>query len=294
MNINLEYYKTFYYVAKQGSISGAANKLFISQPAVSQIIKQLETALGSSLFYRIAKGVKLTPQGELLYTYIAQGYEYFELAESMFKELLNLETGEIRIGASDMTLQFYLLPYLEQFHTMYPKIKIKVTNAPTPETIKNLKNGGIDFGVVTAPFAQEPGIAVQEVFDVQDCFIAEAKYNHLRGRTVPIAELADIPLIILERSTSTRKFIDAYFEDAGMKIDPEFELATSDLIVQFAKRGLGIGCVVENFAQKLFTKDGLFKIEVSPVIPKRKMCIITSTKMPISPAGKRFLEIVYG
>lgn len=292
MNINLEYYKAFYYVAKLGSISAAANKLFISQPAVSQIIKQLEHNLGSELFFRSSRGVKLTPQGTVLFEYVSQGYEYFELAESMFKELLTLESGEIRIGASDMTLQFYLLPYLEHFHSMYPKVKIKVSNAPTPETIKNLKSGGIDFGVVTAPFSFDSSIEMREVCDIQDCFVAEKKFSQFDGRTINFHELASFPLIMLEKNTSTRRFLDDFMQTVGVLIDPEFELATSELIVQFAKRGLGIGCVVENFAEKAIASGELFKLSIYPKIPKRKMCVITSSKAPISPAGKKLLELL--
>jgi DNA-binding transcriptional LysR family regulator len=109
MTVNLEYYRIFYYTAKHKSITLAANELFISQPAVSQAIKQLENSIGGKLFFRTPKGVKLTSEGEILYRYISKGYEQIILGENKFKELLALETGEIRIGASDMTLQFYLL-----------------------------------------------------------------------------------------------------------------------------------------------------------------------------------------
>ena len=116
MNIDLEYYKIFYYVGSLGKISLAAQKLCISQPAVSQAVKHLETQLGTKLFIRTPKGVRLTTEGEVLFSYIKQGYEYILLGEKKFKEMLDLELGEIRIGASDMTLKYYLLPFLEKFH----------------------------------------------------------------------------------------------------------------------------------------------------------------------------------
>ena len=91
---NLEYYRVFYYVVKFNSITLAAEELFISQPAVSQAIKHLENSLGGSLFLRTPKGVRLTPEGELLYLYVSQGYEYLIQGESKFKELFMLETGK--------------------------------------------------------------------------------------------------------------------------------------------------------------------------------------------------------
>ena len=152
---NLEYYKAFYYVARAGSVSRAAKELSISQPAVSQAIKQLENFLGVELFQRASKGVRLTGEGQLLFTYVAKGYEQIELGVQKVRQMQNLELGEIRIGASDMTLQFYLLPYLERFHESYPDIKVIVTNAPTPETLGFLEEGRIDFGIVSTPFAEQ-------------------------------------------------------------------------------------------------------------------------------------------
>jgi DNA-binding transcriptional LysR family regulator len=172
MTINLEYYKIFYYVAKFKSITQAAEELFISQPAVSQAIKQLESLIGGSLFFRTSKGVRLTPEGEVLYKYVSSGYEHITLGESKFKELFTLETGEIRIGASDMTLQFYLLDYLEEFQKLYPKVKIKVTNVPTPEILEYLRSGKIDFGVVSEPVSQYKGLKIVPVFKIRDVFVA--------------------------------------------------------------------------------------------------------------------------
>ena len=137
---NLEAYKVFYYVAKCGSVTKAAGELSISQPAVSQAIKQLENTLDAALFHRAAKGVRLTSEGELLYSYVAKGYEQIEMGVKKVHQMQNMELGEVRIRASDMTLQFYLLPYLEKFHEQYPGIKVIVTNAPTPETLNYLRN----------------------------------------------------------------------------------------------------------------------------------------------------------
>ena len=151
MDINLEYYKIFYYVAKRQSITLAAEELSISQPAVSQAVKHLEGGLGCALFVRTSKGMRLTKEGELLFSYVQRGYELLLSGEKKLSEMLNPESGEICIGASDMTLQFYLLPYLERFHEAHPKIRVTVTNAPTPETLQHLGDGRIDFGVVNTP-----------------------------------------------------------------------------------------------------------------------------------------------
>lgn len=290
--VNLEYYRVFYHVAKLGSITLAAAELFISQPAVSQAIKQLENCLGGSLFYRTPKGMRLTTEGELLYSYVSQGYEYLIQGENKYRELFALETGEIRIGASDMTLQFYLLPYLEQFNRLYPGIRIKVTNAPTPDTLELLGSGRIDFGAVSSPVIERGGLSVTPVCKISDIFVAGSRFNELSGKTAEFSELVRYPLIFLEQNTSTRKHVDRFMNEKGIKPIPEFELATSELIVQFAVRGLGVGCVVQNFAEKQLADGSLFEVKLKTPIPEREICIVTLDRMPMSPAGKKLLGIM--
>ena len=292
MNINLEYYKIFCYVVEYGSFTMAAEQLCISQPAVSQGIKQLETNLGSKLFIRTPKGVKLTKEGEVLYTYVKRGYEYILLGESTFQKMIDLENGEIRIGASDMTLEYYLLPYLERFHEKYPNIKVTVTNAPTPETIEYLYHGKIDFGIVSTPFEAKSDIQRRDVREIRDVFIAGRKFLQLKNRTLQYEELKNLPFICLERNTSSRRYTDAFLGEQGIYLQPEFELATSDIIVQFVKRNLGIGCVVEDIAKSFIESGEVFALLFNRKIPSRTMSIITSEQNPISTAAKVLLEMM--
>ncbi|HWT76138.1 MAG TPA: LysR family transcriptional regulator [Mobilitalea sp.] len=292
MNIDLEYYRIFYYVAKAGSFTQAGEDLCISQPAVSQAIKLLETNLGSRLFIRIPKGVRLTPEGEVLYNYVQRGYEFMLMGEAKFQKMLDLENGEIRIGASDMTLQFYLLPYLEKFHEKFPKIKVIVTNAPTPETLDFLYEGKIDFGIVSEPFEAKSDIVITKVREIQDIFVAGSRFNNLNGKILNYKELENLPIICLERNTSTRKYIDEFLQNNNVVLMPEFELAMSDIIVKFAGRNLGVGCVVSDFAHDAISDGTLFELQFDMKIPKRNFCIITGTNNPISTAAKELLAML--
>ena len=119
---NLDYYKVFYYVVKEGGITPAAKELSVSQPAVSQIIRQLEQQLEITLFTRAGKGIRLTAVGDVLFSYLEKGYEQIRQGVKRLENMKNMEAGEIHIGASDMTLRFFLLHYLEQFHEKYPNI----------------------------------------------------------------------------------------------------------------------------------------------------------------------------
>jgi len=292
MNVDLEYYRIFYYVAKAGSFTKAGEELCISQPAVSQAIKLLETNLGSKLFIRIPKGVRLTPEGEVLFTYVQKGYEYILLGEAKFQKMLDLENGEIRIGASDMTLQFYLLPYLEKFHEKFPGIKVTVTNAPTPDTLEYLYDGKIDFGIVSEPFQAKSEIEITRVREIQDTFVAGSRFLHLKGSILKYKALEELPIICLEHNTSSRRFIDEFLKVNDVVLKPEFELAMSDIIVKFAARNLGVGCVVKDFAMETIDAGNLFELRFEQKLPKRHFCIITGSNNPISKAAKELLSML--
>ena len=292
MNLNLEYYKIFYYVGKYKSITLAAKELSLSQPAVSQSVKHLEDDLGIELFVRTPKGVRLTQEGEVLFAHVARGYEAICLGEKKVKELLNLDSGEIRIGASDMTLRFYLLDHLEAFHEKYPKIRIHVTNAPTPETLSHLQEGRIDFGVITTPVEENKNLNLRKVRTIKDVFVAGEKYKHYYGQTLSFKELEELPLICLEGATSSGKYVNKFLEEDGVVLSPEFELATSDMLVQFATRGLGVASVVRDFAREAIDTGELFVLNFEKQIPPRHMCIVTDQRIPLSAAANRLLQFL--
>lgn len=289
---NLEYFKVFYYTAKLGSVTGAAGELSISQPAVSQSLKALERSLGVPLFQRASKGVRLTGEGQLLYSYVEKGYEQISLGVEKVKQLLNLERGQVHIGASDMALRFYLLPFLEEFHESHPGIKVIVANAPTPETLQLLQAGKIDFGVVSTPFEHGPHICMEQVREIEDVFVAGRRFLPYKNKMLDFQDLEQLPMIFLEGCTSTRRFMDEYLLGNGVALQPEFELATSDMIVQFALRSLGVGCVVRDFAMQDLESGLLFELRFNKMIPKRQLCVVTSKKAILPRAAARLLEIM--
>ena len=292
MRINLEYYKIFYYVAKTGRITLAAEELALSQPAVSQAIKNLETQIGTLLFTRTSKGVHLTHEGKALYQHVKNGYEAILLGEHKVNQMLNLESGEIRIGASDMTLQFYLLPYLEQFHLQYPHIKVSVTNGPTPETMETLQNGRIDFGVVSTPFDAAQHLQMRIVKEIEDIFVVGTAFSSLWNSVITYEQVRKLPFICLEGNTSTRKSLDNFLSKKEIVLQPEFELATSAMIVQFAVRNLGIGCVMSEFAEDYIAQGLLCRLQLPDALPKRQFCIISDSHVPLSSAASKLLEMM--
>ena len=289
---NLDYYKVFYYTARYGSITRAAGELSISQPAVSQSLRHLEQELQVTLFQRTSKGVVLTAEGRALFTHVRRGYEQIEQGVERIQRMKNMEIGEVHIGASDMTLQYYLLPYLEKFHEAYPNIKVVVKNAPTPETLELLGEGKIDFGVVSEPFITPEDVECRAVRQIEDVFVAGRKFTSYKNKMLDFQELEKLPMIFLEQNTSTRTYMDEFLHLQGVSIQPEFELATSDMIVQFALRNLGLGCVVKDFAIPALEKGKLFELRFNKMIPKRHFCVVTDSKTVLSQAAKNLLKIM--
>lgn len=289
---NLEYYKVFYYTAKYGSLTAAASELSISQPAVSQALKQLENALSAKLFVRASRGIRLTQEGQVLYEHVKEGYEQILLGERKLSSMLQLEHGELKIGASDMTLKYYLLPLLQKYHERFPGIKVTVTNAPTPETLNLLRQGKIDFGVVSTPVGNGQEFHTIPVRKIEDVFVAGRKFIQYKNRMLDFKELENLPIISLEGNTSTKKYMDTFLMHSGVELHPEFELATSDMIVQFALRSLGVGCVVRDFASEYLEDGRLFELRFNKMIPKREICVVTDAGGPISRAAEELLKTI--
>ncbi len=209
----------------------------------------------------------------------------------MLRRMKDLETGEIRIGASDMTLQFYLLPYLEQFHEEYPNIKVTVSNGPTPETLDALYKGHIDFGIVSTPFETKQAVKSFPVREIRNVFIAGPKFApELKGRKLSYEELKHCPCIFLEHNTSTRRFMDEFLAKRGITLEPEFELATSEMIVQFAKRNLGVGCLMADFATDAIADGEVFALQFEEEMPSRQFCLVAPEKAWMSPAAAKLFK----
>ncbi len=287
MNINYDWYKIFCCVAEHESITLASEKLFISQPAVSQSILRLEETVGCTLFLRTPKGVRLTAEGRILYQYASAGIAAFSEGERRLTAMLRLDIGEIRIGASDMTLEFCLLPYLEEFHKKYPNINIAITNHSTPQTLQLLKQGKIDFAAVSGPLSS-PELDLFPVRQIRDIFICGEKMQTIKADQV--FDLKD-HLILLENNTSTRQFLNHEFRKRGFTATPKFELATSPQIVSFAARNMGIGCVVSDFAKNAIANGEVYEVKVSDPLPSRQIYVVQGADLH-SKAADMLLQMI--
>jgi len=293
MDINFELYKVFYHVAKHLSFSAAANELFISQSAVSQAIKLLEEKLQVKLFVRSTKQVHLSPAGALLFTHAEQAFLFLKLGERNINELHSLEQGELRIGASDTICKYYLLPYFKQFNQLYPKIKLNVTNRPSPICTELLTKGLVDISVVNLGSDRSyHNMTISKRKILNDVFIASSAFSHLQNQKLTLQEIADLPLLTLEKNTTTRRFLDAIFAQQNIGYQPEIQLGSVDLLIELVKIGLGIAFVSREYVQRELATNQLFPLTLTTKIPPRELGIITHDCLPVPLAAQKFIELL--
>lgn len=270
MNIDFELYRIFYVVANNGNITKASEELNISQPAISKSIKKLEEQLGGQLFVRTKRGVILTEEGKEFYNYIKQAIEYINNAENKFTDLINLETGCIKIGISTTLTKEFLLPYLEKFHTLYPKIDIKIITSLTSDLITKLKSGLIDIVILNLNDKNYGNdIDIIKCMKINDCFVVNSKYKNLINKGVSLKEINNYPLILQSKGSNTREFLDNIAKEKGIIFNPNIELASYSLVVEFAKIGLGIGYVTKEYIKDELNNKKLFELKTKEKIPSR-------------------------
>lgn len=287
MNIKLEQYKIFNEAAATLSFSKAANHLYISQSAVSQAIHTLEKELNTQLFIRQSKGVILTKEGEILQQKISQALSLITDAENQLAHQHHLTKGELTIGAGDTISENYIMPYLVQFHQLYPAVTIKLINRTSLEIIDLLKNGQIEIGFINMPLFDE-SITIQECLQVHDIFVSKEQDHHIYTPQ----DLSHESLILLEKTSNSRHFVDHYFSNVGLLLTPTIELGSHELLLEAAKNNLGKACVIKEFSQDELKQGLIHEVKLSQPIPKRSIGYAYLTRKTLTPASLKFIELI--
>ena len=313
MSVSLDYYRIFYYVGKTGSITAAANALFLTQPTISHAIQNLEKELGCTLFLRTKKGVLMTPEAKKLYSHISIACEQIRIGEEQLHAALQLSEGSVSIGATETVLHFYLIPWLKKYHSLYPNIKLKISNSNTPATLQALKQGILDFSVLVMNgendyaadyeknHKKDSGKTFQitRLEDFSDIFVGGTEYAFLAEQTkntkqpVSLSQLTQYPLVCLEKNTCTRTFLDQILNEHQVQWSPDIELATTDLIMPMVTQNFGIGFIPEYFAQAAIEQQKAFSLPIVEKIPPRHICLVC-TPTPHSAASEAFIRMLSG
>ncbi|WP_315121121.1 LysR family transcriptional regulator [uncultured Clostridium sp.] len=289
----LDLYRVFCEVGKCESFSKAAKSLYMTQPAVSQAIMQLERELEIRLFIRTPKGVILTNEGKVLFEYASSAINLISAGEKKLLESKNLMLGDLKIGVGDTISRYFLLPYLEEFHSQYPNIKLKIINKTTLELCPILKSGEIDIAICNFPI-EDSSLEIRKCADVQDIFVCGEDYKNKLSTPLSFKDIINFPLILLDPKSNSRQYVEKYMLSKGVKITPEIELGSHDLLLEFAKINLGIACVVKEFSKEYLEKGILHEVKMIEEIPKRSMGYCFLKSVSLSPASKKFVEILDG
>ncbi|WMI81486.1 LysR family transcriptional regulator [Anaerotignum sp. MB30-C6] len=292
VDVSLDLYRIFCTVVRTGNMSAAARELFISQPAVSMAIRQLEDRMGSPLLVRTAKGVYPTAEGKLLYTYLEQALGLIHAAEEKYFQMVNMEMGELKIGASDTVIANFLLPYLEKYHKLYPDINIKVTNKTTYESLRLLKNGSVDVCFINLPISDDGDLEITPCIEIHDVLVGGERYKLLSQVGLELKDLPEYPLLLLEDLSNSRRYIDRYAEENGVVLTPILELGSSDLLISFAQINLGLTYVIKEFTQEALKEKHLYEVPVDPPLPKRNIGMVRLKNVAAPHAVKGFIELI--
>ena len=239
MDVNFEYYKVFYYVAKYKNFTKAAHALGSGQPNVTRAMNCLEQQTHCTLFIRTNRGVQLTPEGEMLFTHVEAAISQIQTAETELNAHSGLEHGSISIGASETALNIYLLDILKPFHMKHPGIRLKIYNHSTPQAIRSVKNGEVDFAVVSTPTNVDTSLKELHLRPFREILVGGKTFTALGSQELTLAELKNYPLICLGKETMTWNFYHKLFLSHGLELIPDTEAATTDQILPMVKAELG-------------------------------------------------------
>lgn len=278
-NINFELYKVFYYVAKTKNITKASEILLISQPAITQTIKKLESELNIALFYRTSRGMELTSAGEELFQNIKNSIECLNNCKRLLDEFDSKEIKTIRIGGGTTLLKHNALEGFKVFKEKYPNIKIEIIRGITTELLNKLHDNILDLVLFNMPVQMDENLDYKIIETTQDVFVANSNfYRNLKGKKISITDLTNLPLVLQSDVSSSRKFLNSICKKNKMVLNDSYELESYDLVLSFVKAGLGIGFINRNHILNELEKGELFELKLDYQIPSRQIGIAFNKK----------------
>ncbi|MBQ8284475.1 MAG: LysR family transcriptional regulator [Clostridia bacterium] len=290
--VNLELYRVFYTVAKCGSLTKAAEELYISQPAVSQSIKQLENQLGTTLFNRTHRGMELSAQGgRVIFAEVERALGLLNDAESRLAQMKTSATGTLRIGASDTIFEYFLADKIVEYHERFPAVKIDLLAGFSPDTIEQLKSNRCDVAFVNLPINVDPELRLYgNCMRLNDIFIVGEKYKELSEKEVSLSEISKYPLIMMDPNTVARRSLDNFLNSMGVKFQPSIEVGSWDLMKRLVLRGMGIGVIPREYVLSRMQAGDIFEVKTDPALPVRSVGMLLPKNASISYALHSFIE----
>lgn len=296
MSVSYDYYRVFYHVVQCGNMTEAAKELFLAQSTISRTIQNLETDLGCILFERKTHGVSLTEEGSILYNHLKPAIEHITAAEERLDSIRRLDEGLLRIGASELTLEHYMLPYLERMKREYPQIVIRLSYSNPTHALEALHSRLLDIAVLAGPFEESDAVDFTPLdrgeFDY--VLIAGNDFNELRDREVDLKDLQEYPFICMEKGMGVRTYADRAALRSGFRLHPECEVGSMPLLISLVKINLGLAFLPLPHARKELEEGSMFEVKLTAPLPKEHIKMLTSKIPPNNRVFSRFVNILTG
>lgn len=288
-DINLELYKVFYFVAVEKNLTKAAQRLFISQPAITQSIKKLEEQIGYSLFYRTKHGMNLTEAGMILYNHLQIPMECILNTKKKLEEKIEEKNNIIRIGAGNTLFKNNVIEPLKKFKQKYPNVVIEVLDGSTKDLLEQIENDLLDILLVNMPMMYDTTYEVQTIEKVQDAFIASKELKKYQDKCFSFKELNELPLVLQKSSSNSKRFLEKLCKKYNTELKPSYELLTYSLVLDFVKSGLAVGFINKNHIKKELEKKELYEIKTNFEILPREIGLVINPRKEKNPILEDFI-----
>ncbi|HWP47379.1 MAG TPA: LysR substrate-binding domain-containing protein [Candidatus Limnocylindrales bacterium] len=290
MNLTFRQLETFQAVARHLSFTRAAQELFLTQPAVSIQIKQLEEQLGLPLFDHIGKRIYLTQAGQELYAYNRKILDLLKEMEMVMGELKGLKRGKLAL--SGVTTTEYLLPsLLGIFRQIYPDIQVSLEVTNRARVLQRFANNEIDLAVMGQP-PEELNLTGEPFLPNQLLLVASPSHPLTREKQIPLSRLASETFLVREPGSGTRMALERLFKEAGLSLRIGLELGSNEAIKQAIQAGLGLG-VLSVYALSLELMGGkLVALNAEGFPLQRYWYLVYLAEKRLSPAARAFKEFL--
>lgn len=286
--MELRHLRYFIAVAESRSFTRAAERLHVTQPTLSHQIKQLESWIGTVLFERTAKDIELTAAGRLFKPYCERILKEIESSALALSELEGLMRGTLHMGVFHSFSNSLLPPVLSEFALHYPGVHVTARLVPRDAMERELLNGELDLAVAYVSEESE-GIVAERLFDEALVLVVGSKHARAAVRTLPMRELANLPLVLLTPEFGARQFVDKFFQETGLQKHVVLEMNAIEPILSTIRNSrlasvLSAGAVVDG--------KGLRVIALTDPVPKRTVGILWRRQGHHSPAALRMAEMI--
>lgn len=288
--ITVKQLETFVAVANLGGFRRAAERLNLSQSAITTHVRHLEDMLGVPLFHRTTRSVTLTSAGEDLLQRAERTLAGLEDTLQSFRDEANVQKGRVIIACAPSFASSILPPALAAFQAKHPKIFVQVREAYGSEILEALRAGAVDFGI--GPFERDDKDVVFSPL-LTDIFVAVLPGGHAlaKRKQLPFQDIIDEPVLAMPQRSATRRALEGIFKDHGRTLAPKFEMLHHQTLIGMAELGLGIAILPETAVPK--SRDGAYAvIPLNRPVVEREMGILQVRGHKASPAAKAITQLL--